>query len=96
VAAMKQKRRHASIPRVAIASREAAPDALVDALAMLWNEQESDDSAYAYFHRAVPSERGGMLAASLYRYPPREREFLARLLLDLARAVNIGLFRYIT
>ena len=82
------------IPLVQLQPREEAVDALVDGLAMLWNEQISDDQAYTYFHEALPADRGNMLARSLYRYPDRDRAFLARLLLDLARAVSIGLFRY--
>lgn len=84
-----------TIPLVEVQPRQQAVDRLVDGLAEFWNEQVTDEEAYGYFHESWPGDRGTLLSRSLYRYPERDRQFLARLLLDLARAVNIGLFPYL-
>lgn len=66
--------------------RQQAIDRVVDALAAVWNESGSDDTAYWYFYQAE-DERAQMLSNSIGRYPERDAQLIARKLLELADAI---------
>lgn len=80
------KKRGFYVEQVRIPPATQAVDRLVDAVAEQWNASAHDRTAWDYFG-VLKHQRSQTLFNSLYRYPERDRQFLARKLLELADAI---------
>src|SRR5258707_6824780 len=62
-------------------------DHIVDAVAAAWNGSAHDEVGAQFFHGpSLFGEQQQIIADSLYRYPERDRQFMARQLLELRDA----------
>ncbi len=83
------------VPKVAIPKRGNTIDAVVDALAVAWNTQGRDPDARVFFSTPLSYQRHSIIARSIYRFASTEdQQFMARQLVELARAVEGAMFRW--
>jgi hypothetical protein len=76
------------VPRLTVPEPANGVEALVCALALVWNRQAKDPMARLFFGPSTAAERQDMVMTAIYRFPDeRDRALLARLLKELADAL---------
>jgi hypothetical protein len=87
--------RRPHIPPVELPVTQNSLDEVVNALVKAWNTQNRDDTAWLFFNTPMPHQRQAVMTNSLYRFHEElDRQFMARQLALLARAILGGTLRW--